>query len=423
MKKKDIVWSGIANLKKRGLGDIFFSSIFAEAIAFLISVLIVRLLTKEEYGYYTAAYNIYGYIAVFIGCGLNNGILQYCSENREENEKTAIYIFCIKFGTMFNIAFLGLMPIAAFLFFDGMQRYYFILMSGWPIVAYLSSYWLMRLRVSRDNRHFMLSNVLSSLIFLFSVIVLVNWIGVTGYIIALYIKYISSFLVSYRFAKKENDEIQLVTFKLKKEIVIYSLTCCLTNFASQILLLIDVTCVNSIIGDPAIVATYKAATIIPTALSFVPSSIMVFAYPYLAENNSNYGWLKKYSIGLIAGVFAINVLITAFVYVLAPVMVSVLWGEKYLDAVPVLRILVISFLITGSFNMVFGNILVAVKKVKVNLIKTVIFSGINIILDILLINRMGSIGAAVATLIVAIGTASFSVIYFYGWIKKHCSVV
>lgn len=411
----------LLKLKKHGLGDIFLSSVFTEFISFIISIFIIRMFSKDEYGYYAIAYNIYGYIFVFVGCGLNNAVLQFCSELRPECEKKAIYQFCQKTGTWFNIGLFVIMPIISLSILNGQSSYYFMFMSGWPIVTYLSNYYLMRLRVVKDNRHFMLSNVISALIFMGTAAFLANWVGIVGYIGALYIKYIASIVLSYAFLKKNENVLGNcnISKSFKYEIIRYSLICCLTNFASHILMLVDVTCVNYFIRDPAVVATYKTATQIPVALLFIPSSIIVFAFPYLAENNQNYLWLKKNSKKLLAGVLGINFIIAMVVVLFASLIVNILWGDRYLDAVPVLRILTINFVLTGSFNMVFGNIMVAIKKVNINLAKTVICSFINIVLDILLIRAYGSVGAAFATLIISVCSSSFSVIYFVLWIKNE----
>lgn len=421
MKNRALQWKNLLiKLKKQGLGDVFFSSVFTEFISFIASIFIVRMFSKDEYGYYAIAYNIYGYISVFIGCGLNNGVLQYCSEIRPEGQKKAIYRFCQNTGSAFNVLLLVIMPVLSFFFLDGQPRYYFLVMVGWPLVAYLSNYYLMRLRVIKDNHHFMLSNVISAIFFIITATILVNYIGILGYIIALYIKYIVSTVTSYVFLNKQDNNLELekITRSFKFEIVRYSLICCLTNFSSQILMLVDVTCVNYFIGKAAEVATYKTATQIPVALQFVPSSIIVFAFPYLVENNRNYKWLRKNSKKLFLGVFGINLVIALFVIVFAPLIVKILWGERYLDAVTVLRILTINFAVTGSFNKVYGNIMVAIKKVNINLLKTIIASCLNIILDILLIQQYGSVGAAYATLIVSCGSSGFAVLYFICWIRK-----
>ena len=345
----------LLKLKHHGLGDVFVSSVFTELIGFIASIFIVRMFSKDAYGYYAIAYNIYGYIGVFVGCGLNNGVLQYCSETRPENEKRAVYLFCQKYGTLFNIILLIAMPLFSLLTLEGMPRLYFILMSGWPIVAYLSNYYLMRLRVIKDNRHFMLSNVISATIFIIFAAVLAKTVGIIGYIIALYIKYAISFILSHFYLKGNTykEIVDRLDRKFQWEIIRYSLICCLTNFASTIMMLVDVTCVNYFIGDPAVVATYKTATQIPSALLFIPSSVIVFAFPYLAENNKNTRWLKKNTKRLLLGVLVVNIVIAAAVFILAPLIVKILWGERYLDAVQVLKILTINFVVTGTFNKVY----------------------------------------------------------------------
>ncbi len=411
----------VAKLKKQGFGDIFFSSVFAEFISFIVFVFVVRSFPKVDYGNYGIAYNIYGYINVFVGLGLCNGILQYCSEQRTDEQKKAIYLFSSRLGLIFSVLFLAIIPVMSFIFLKDDPRQYFIIMSGWPIVSFLSNFNLIRLRIIRDNRHFMISNVVSALIFIISVIPLTRFIGITGYIVAFYLKYISSYILARVFVPnfEKHDKIEKLSKSFKFEIIKYSLICCITNFVSQILMLVDVTCINIFLDDPTIVASYKAATQIPVALLFIPSSVITFIFPYLAENNQNPAWLKKTSKKLIMGVFLMNLLVAVFVILLAPIIVKVLWGEKYNDAAPILRILAFNFLITGSFNTVFGNIMVAVKKVNINLIKTAICSSLNIVLNIILIRKFGSFGAAYATVIVSVCSSVFAVSYFIYWLKAQ----
>lgn len=413
--------SQIVKLKKQGFGDIFFSSVFSEFISFIVFVFIVRSFPKVDYGNYGIAYNIYGYINVFIGLGLCNGILQYCSEVRSDEQKKAIYLFASRLGTAFSVVLLLIMPVMSLIFLDGDPRYYFLIMSGWPVAVFLSNFNLIRLRIIRDNRHFMISNVVSSFVFIIAVIPLTKLLGISGYIFAFYLKYISTYILARIFvpsiSKKEISEKLSKSFKF--EVVKYSLVCCITNFVTQILMLVDVTCINIFLDDPTIVASYKAATQIPVALLFIPSSVITFIFPYLAENNKNHKWLKKTSKKLILGVFCLNFLVAVMVIILAPLIVRVLWGEKYDDAAPILQILAFNFLITGSFNTVFGNIMVAIKKVNINLIKTAICSSLNIVLNILLIKRFGSFGAAYATVIVSFCSSIFAVSYFIYWIRRQ----
>lgn len=71
-----------------------------------------------------------------------------------------------------------------------------------------------------------------------------------------------------------------------------------------------------------------------------------------------------------------------------------------MDAVPCFNILMLGYLISGSFRIPFGNILASLGLVKANLINAVLSGAVNIVLDIVFIMKYGSIGAAYATLIV-----------------------
>lgn len=267
----------------------------------------------------------------------------------------------------------------------------------------------------------MLSNVISASFFIALAAFMAKTVGIVGYIVALYCKYIISFTLSKFYLHEDNSYFSKsgISNGFKKEIIRYSIVCCLTNFASTIMMLVDVTCVNYFVGDPSVVATYKTATQIPTALLFVPSSVIVFVFPYLAEHNKDLLWLKNNVKKLNLAVVAVNVIIGIVVYILAPFIVRILWGERYLDAVEVLRILVLNFVVTGTFNKVYGNLMVVVKKVNVNLAKTIVFSVLNVILDTIFIKYYGSIGAAIATLIVSIGSSIFSYAYYRLWLSRQ----
>ena len=214
---------GARKLRKHGLGDVFISSVYTEIIGFLASIFIVRMFSKDAYGYYAIAYNIYGYIAVFVGCGLNNAVLQYCSEKRDDNEKRGIYTFCLKFGSIFNIFLLAIIPLLSLVLLTDLPRKYLLLMSGWPFVAYLSNYYLMRLRVIKDNRHFMLSNVISASFFIALAAFMAKTVGIVGYIVALYCKYIISFTLSKFYLHEDNSYFSKsgISNGFKKEIIRY----------------------------------------------------------------------------------------------------------------------------------------------------------------------------------------------------------
>ena len=144
---------------------------------------------------------------------------------------------------------------------------------------------------------------------------------------------------------------------------------------------------------------------------------MTFVYPYFAQNRQNKKWIKEKTKQIAYGLIVINAVITIGSIGLSKIIIPLLFGKQYLDAVPCFNILMIGYFISGSFRIPFGNILASMGLVRANLINAV-FSGIaNIVLDIVLILRYGSIGAAYATLLVFIISSIIHFIFIRKAIK------
>ena len=100
--------------------------------------------------------------------------------------------------------------------------------------------------------------------------------------------------------------------------------------------------------------------------------------------------------------------------------ISVLWGKQYDDAVPCFRILSISFLFLSGFRLTSTNILLSLGKAGYTLLVSIASGILNIFLDVFLTIKCGSIGAAYATLIITIVASLLSLPYvIYVVNKKH----
>ena len=248
--------------------------------------------------------------------------------------------------------------------------------------------------------------------------------GVIGLIVSQYLAHTLSALYSFFILKKSAFYSSIIanttvlSREFKKEFLSYSIVSALTTFASAALTLLDVTCLDFILNDAEILADYKVALTIPAALLFVPKSFMTYYFPKLVKAFSTD---QKSGIKEVVQYTAINIclngLICTCIILFAPLLINILYGEKYMNVIPVFRILGINFFFS-SLRLVSGHVISALKKVKVNLVFT-IFSGIaNIGINILLIPIFGSIGAAMATLTVSIGMLLANIFYLGLYFKK-----
>ena len=69
--------SEFRKLAKGGLFYIFGSSVVAQIGALLSSFLVIRNLSKVEYGGYVSAHNLYSYVGIFIGMGMASAVMQF----------------------------------------------------------------------------------------------------------------------------------------------------------------------------------------------------------------------------------------------------------------------------------------------------------------------------------------------------------
>ena len=89
----------------------------------------------------------------------------------------------------------------------------------------------------------------------------------------------------------------------------------------------------------------------------------------------------------------------------------------YLDAVLPFQILCASYIFSGTFRIVSGNLLVTQRKLKFNLFMAVFSSAMNTVLNVFMIRVWSSVGAALATFVTALITSILSTAYLIKTIR------
>ncbi len=246
--------------------------------------------------------------------------------------------------------------------------------------------------------------------------------GIVGVIIGKYIGNIFGILIAsstinkiFLFWKKIKD----ISLKEKKEINKFSFIAMLNNSISQILYIADIFLIGIIIAKKDILASYKTATLIPMALSFIPLSVMIYVYPYFAKNSQNINWIRKKYKELLKYFIIINALISILLILLSKLIIKIVFGNNYMDCLQPFIILSIGYFFMATFRIPSGNIINAIGKLKFNLYGAIISGILNIILDIILIKKYGAIGAAYATTLVFIISGFIGNIFIFNYLKSE----
>jgi O-antigen/teichoic acid export membrane protein len=409
-------------LVRNGFFHIFSANVINKIIQFGISVIIVRVITKEAFGMWSYANNILSFFLLVEGLGVVPGLLQFASSSKTEEEKLSYLKYALLVGILFNLG----LAIAILLFTTFFQlpvrgsteilRYLFLI----PLVNVFFNILQIFLRSDLRNKQFSLVTVINTLTFFFGVLIGGYLFEIVGIVWGRYLSYIISSFIALWFVKdyyRTFVNVKIPNKEQRQDFLKFSIVSMLTNSISQMLYLLDTFIIGIIIQSGTVVASYKTATLIPFALNFIPSSVMTFAYPYFAKHKDDKNLVKNYFLKLQKYLLLLNLVISILLIVFAPFVIRLIFGAEYLDSVLPFRILSFGYLIAGTFRIPAGNIIASLKKVKVNFYNSIISGGANIVLDIILIKNYGSVGAAVATVAVFVISSFVSNIYLRKYLK------
>ena len=412
---------------KEGLFHIFGSGAFAKIGGLISSMVVIRDLPKVAYGGFVDADNLYAYLAGFIGLGLQNTVMQYCSESITEDRRSAIYGYSLKTGTLGNFLLtLAILLLSAWKRSRGdtIQADYLMMMCGLPFLTYVNHFFQIILRVKLKNSDYAKTNMVYVTFHVGGNILMTLLWGVPGLIFSMYVAHAAAAIRSALVLRKDDLFTGIRTTQIRltradrKEYLSYALVYALTTFASAVLVLLDVTCLELVLNDSAILADYKVAATIPSACLFIPGSLTIFFYPKLvkafSESRAAGGSQLKNLVKVYLGV---NGVITLGMLVCAPLIIWIIFGQKYMNVVPIFRILSVNYLAASLRNLT-SHVFAVLKKVKANLFFSIASGVLNICLNLLLIPVLGSPGAAIATLTVTCVILMLNGIYLIRYLKE-----
>lgn len=403
----------IEKFKNTGFVHLLGSSVINKVLAFVSSFVLVRLIPKADYGVYANADNILGLFCIFEGLGMTSTWLQYgCTRKDKEKENT--WSFCFYFSIIFQLFLciaIALTGQFAKFGIEGTGKI-LIAMSFLPLFRLIGEMQRIYLRTEMMNKQYAVVNNFSTVVTVVFSISLSIFFLVKGLVIANYISSIATIifiivLYKIKFPRFRNN----LTKSDKKELVKFSFVCTINNSTSSLMSLLDTFILGIVISQSTVTASYKVASKVPTALFFIPTCVMTYIYPYFAKNSNNKKWCIRNFRKVILLFGSFNFIMAIGLVAFAPIIVRLLFGEQYNDAVTAFRILCVNYAVQATFKMVPGNLLVSQKKLGFNTFTGILSGIVNTGLNLLLIPKYSSNGAATATLLVSMLVGVMNMIY------------
>jgi len=413
----------LQKLINTGFFDIFGFGVINRIVTFSGNMVLVRVLAKDEYGIFTYAWNIYNILFLLNGLGTPAGALQLGSENaHNSNIIRGLFDYAMRIGLLAD----GFLAVVIFLIGCFMPLkmngagYLLKLLCFLPFLQFLLNMYSVYLRSQKRNTDYAHLSTINSVMTAFFSVVGAFLLREKGLVIGYYIANLVSLIWVWKTLKvKLIFRKQKLIPSLKKDLFSISVISVVNDGLSQLLFLLDVFVLGIIIASEEIIANYKVATMIPTALTFIPATFITYIYPYFAEHREDGKWCWEHFKKSLLAMSLMNGVISASLFYIAPVIVKIAFGMQYMDVVPIFRFLLINYFISGSFNLLSGNLLVTQRKLKFNLLIAFFSSSLNIIANYYFINMCGVWGAAYATMMATILASVLNTAYLLYIFKKN----
>lgn len=393
------VWRLIRSLFSDGFFHIVGAGTLNKAMSTVLSIVLVRVLSKVDYGTYSFAFSIVSIFVLFNGLGATSAALQLCCElSNEPSRSDAVFSYAYRVSALVGGAFLiCIVGMAMFVPLSiPASAPLLALYCLYPMLQQLCDIKIVRLRVQLKNKEYAFATNVQTVAMCAMSIIGSLLFGAAGLVVGQTASLALTYLwlcIRFPFRNESGGKRRLASGD-KRQYWNISLISAFNNGISQALTLVGNLLIASLTANELMVSDYRVATTIPFALLFVPSAIVTYIYPHFVQHKDVRSWTTRNFKLLVVGSAGLMGTITLFFCLFAEPIMELVFGDQYLDAVPAMRVLMIGFFLTATFRTPAGNLLVTQRRLVANSVIGVILVVVCIAASYLLIPPMGMIGAA-----------------------------
>ena len=248
------IFEAVRKLKGKGLFDIFGANVINKILAFLSSIFIVRILTKEEFGTYAYLQNILSFFLLLNGAGVTSGYLQYGSKYWKDFKRFSFFKYSFKIGLTCNFI-IGILISAYALFLSRDSKEISMLLIYMCLIPFFSLIFeLLQTynRVERDFKKYSRLTTINTVVYVLGMLAGAYLMKVTGIIVFHYIALFISILFGvYTFSARnvQWSKIKEPERKEKKNFMSFSILTMLSNAAGQLTYILDVFIIGFLLKD------------------------------------------------------------------------------------------------------------------------------------------------------------------------------
>ncbi len=397
--------------------------VFGQFIGFGNMFLLLRAVSKEEFGLWIQFLILAAVIEVSRTGLIQNGLIRYLTTSAEEEKPK------INTASLFNalvltfiviiLIFTIVQPVTSYFYPEYpelIQMFYYYSLTTIVLLPFLQFNYI--LQANLDFKGFFWSS-LTYKGTLFIYIFYKYWNGITIDIfeMSLFLIFAASAasIVGYFFVKKYLKFSKTIDWKWVKELFHFGKFTFGSNLSTIIYKFTDRTMLGTMVGVDAI-SLYEVAIRITNLVDIPAISIAAVVFPQNAKNSLSQGkeGVREMYERSVAAILGLIIPAMIFIYLFAEIVVVILGKAQYLESVPILRV-TIFFALFVPFALQFGTILDSIGKPKINFRFVILGLILNIIFNYFFIKEFGIMGAVYGTLLTYSVMFIIQMSFFYKW--------
>jgi O-antigen/teichoic acid export membrane protein len=367
---------------------------------FLFTPILIRVLSKGDYGVFAAAFALFGIFKLVSNGGLFDSVRKHIAEAKTDRDETTVLFTGYLLGIGYSVVTTGLVYVVATRIFEPSQAQFLVLFSVALVGVNLLDISKSAFHGRQQEQYAMLFHVLQRLIYLiagvgFAVFYQVDGV-ILGYIVSMYV----AALIGLAFVRRQFEGLLHRVSDIKddvKPVAKYGATQMVGGLAAGMLYKADILLIDYFLASTA-TAAYQAALVLAEFIWFIPRVVQTVVLQNVATHWSKgeIGEINRNLSGAMKWTLLVLVLISIGLFGLAEPFVAIYYGQDYIDSATPLRILLLGTVLYGIAR-IFIPALQATGMIVYTELMTVVALVINIGLNWYLIPAHGIVGAAVAT--------------------------
>lgn len=393
---------------------VFLSFLIAKICGFLSSIVIIRLLSENDYGILSVVMAVFAIFLPFSGLGSNQILLRYGSIS-ENNDKQKLSSYLFYKGFIYEIILILIFLGFSFIYGEKYENVDIIFvfcgirLLGFYLSNHIQTYYRI---IGKNNTFATVNNVLNIGGFIIMVVFTYFW-KFYGYLFAIAITpYLSLFWLKKEIFSSKSSEPEN-----KKEIWRFGIFTAATSVISETLFALDIILLGFFMNENA-VANYKVAILLPSNIPFLAISFMQSDYPLLSKNYQNKVFLTSYIKNYYKIFIPICFGIILFFFFFKEFLISLFFGENYIENDNLMMILLFGFTFGMLSRNLFGNLLPAVGKIEVNTWVSAVSLVSLSVLSYFLVKSFGILGMGISLSMIIIWEGSAYIFFFKNYLKN-----